>query len=110
MKYYKVMQNRSVIDLLHFDEKRGPRYIKYQLKHGIPLLCSEREAEAFISDNEKIYTTGDLLPLPSDDLYPMVSLEEISEVEYNYILDKNFKTSEQIRQELLLDLLERGGL
>lgn len=108
IKYYKVIWNRNVIDLLHYDEKKGPTYVKFQEVHGIPLRCKKDEAQGFLSDNEKIYNTSELLPFPSENMYPTVSLEEISEVEYEHIKDMNFKSAQEVRDELMLEILERG--
>ena len=108
MKYFKIIWNRNVIDLLHYDDNTGPTYVKFQEVHGIPLRCRKAEAQGFMSDNEKIYNTSDLLPFPVDGLYLTVSLEEISEIEYEQIKNMNFKTAQQIRDDFLLELLERG--
>lgn len=108
IKYFKIIWNRNVIDLLHYDEDRGPTYVKFQEVHGIPLRCSKAEAQGFLSDNEKIYNTSELLPFPSENMYLTVSLEEISETEFEHIKDMDYKTAQQIRDELMLEILERG--
>jgi len=41
-------------------------------------------------------------------MYLTVTLEEIDENEYHRIVDMNFKTTQEIREELLLEMLERG--
>lgn len=108
IKYFKIIWNRNVIDLLHYDELVGPTYIKFQEVHGIPLRCGKVDAQGFLSDYDKIYNTSDLLPFPSSNMYPTVTLEEISENEYNGIKSKDFKTAQQIREDFLMELLERG--
>ncbi len=107
-KYFKIIWNRRVIDLLSYDEETGPVYVKYQAVHGIPVRCNKATAQGFISDNEVIYNTSALLPFPIQDKYLTVSLEEISEVEYKYLRDNNFKSAQEIREDFLLEILERG--
>lgn len=108
IKYFKIVWNRNAIDVLHYEENIGPTYVKFQEVHGIPLRCLEKDAQGILSDNEKIYHTSNLLPFPSDNMYLSVTLEEIDENEYNRIVDLNFKTAQDIRNELLLEMLERG--
>lgn len=108
IKYFKVIWNRDVIDLLHYDENIGPTYVKFQTVHGIPLRCTKAEAQGFLSDKEKIYNTSDLLPFPVDNMYLTVTLEEISETEYEQIKNMKYKTAQEIRDELMLEILERG--
>lgn len=108
IKYFKIIWNRKVIDLLHYDEKDGPIYVKFQEVHGIPLRTTKAQAQGFLSDNEKIYNTSELLPFPSENMYLTVSLEEIDENEYMQIKDRQFKTAQEIKDEFLLELLERG--
>jgi hypothetical protein len=108
IKYFKVIWNRNVIDLLHYDENKGPTYVKFQEVHGIPLRCAKEEAQGFLSDTEKIYNTSELLPFPSENMYHTVTLEEILETEYEHIKNMDFKTAQEIRDELMLEILERG--
>lgn len=107
-KYYKVIWNRNIIDLLHYEDQIGPTYVKFQAVHGIPLRCSKAEAQGFVSDNEKIYNTSELLSFPSENMYLTVTLEEITELEYETIKNRKFKTAQQIRDDLMLEILERG--
>jgi len=107
-KYFKVIWNRKTIDILHYEDDRGPTYVKFQEVHGIPLRCLKKEAQGILSDTEKIYHTSDLLPFPAENMYLTVTLEEIDENEYHRIVDMNFKTTQEIREELLLEMLERG--
>lgn len=110
MKFFKILHNRNVIDLLSYDEKIGPAYVKFQNTNGKIVRCGVAEAQGLISDREKIYHTSALLPFPSSDMFPNVSLEEITKPEYDQIMMMNFQTPEQIRQELLMELLDRGVL
>lgn len=107
-KYFKIIWNRNVIDLLHYEEEKGPTYVKFQEVHGIPLRCSKVEAQGFLSDNEKIYNTSELLPFPSENMYLTVTLVEISELEFEQIKDKDFKSAQEIRDALMMEILERG--
>ncbi len=107
-KYFKVIWNRKVIDLLSYEDSVGPVYVKFQAVHGIPVRCNKAQAQGFLSDKEKIYNTSALLPFPIQDKYLTVSLEEISENEYKTLDKNNFKTAQEIREDFLLEILERG--
>jgi hypothetical protein len=106
MKYFKLIRNRNVVDLLHYEN--SPTYVKFQTYHAIPLRCGERDAQGILADSGKIYNTSQCLPFPVPDIYPTVTLEEITENEYDSLLDKNFKSTEEIREEMVLELIERG--
>jgi hypothetical protein len=108
MKYYKLIRNRNVVDLLHYEN--SPTYVKFQTYHAIPLRCGEEDAQGILADSGKIYNTSSFLPFPVPDMYPTVSLEEITENEYDLLKDKQFKTTETIREEIVLELMERGIL
>lgn len=110
MKYFKFVRNRKVVDLLHYDESVGPTYVRFQTVHTVPLRCSIDKAEGILSDNEKIYNTSTFRPFPIPGLYPTVTMEEITENEYEQIKNSEFKTADEIREELLMELLERGIL
>jgi hypothetical protein len=106
MKYFKLMLNRNAVDLLHYED--SPTYVKFQNYHGIPLRCGERDAQGILADSGKIYNTSTCLPFPNQGMYPTVTLEEITENEYDSLNDREFKSAEQIRLELLEELIERG--
>lgn len=106
MKYFKLIRNRNVVDLLHYEN--SPTYVKFQTYHAIPLRCGEKDAQGILADSGKIYNTSVCLPFPVPDMYPTVSLEEITENEYDQILNKDFKSADEIRQDLLGELIERG--
>lgn len=110
MKYFKIIHNRRVIDLLSYKDDIGPAYVRYQNKHGLLLYTNRKKAQGILSDNEHVYHTSDLIPFPSENMYLSVTLEEITKNEYDYIKSKDFQTADEIRQELLLDILSRGGL
>lgn len=107
MVYYKVLNNNgNVIDLVS-----GNRllYVKYQEKHSILLLCDEREAMGIVSDTGKCYHLVTCLPFPNDD-YPTASIERITEAEYEQLQRCNFMTADEIRSDLIKELIKRGIL
>lgn len=108
MRYFKFIRNQAVVDLLHYE--KAPVYIKFQMAHAVPVRCGLKDAQGIMSDNEKIYHTSAFLPFPVPDKYPTVTMEEITENEYDQLLNKNFKSADQIREELLLEMMERGIL
>jgi hypothetical protein len=107
MKYFKFIKNCKVVDLLHYED--SPTYVKFQNVHAIPVRCGIKDAQGILSDNGKIYNTSSLLPFPVD-IYPTVTMEEITENEYDYLLDKDFKSVDTIREELITEMIERGIL
>lgn len=101
--YYKVIQNQKVIDVLD-----SLRYVKYQLKHRILLLCKEAEAQGVLSSNgNTAYHTSEYLPFPCDD-FLTVTIEEITKEEYDSLARLHLKTPEEIAQEIIMDLMNRG--
>lgn len=106
MHYYKVIKNQNVIDIYSGDKFR---YVKYQPKHKVLLLCNITEAMGFLSDSGKCYHLNSLLPFPND-LYPTVEIVEITEIEYEQLKKNSLMTSDEIREDLLAELMERGML
>lgn len=105
MKYYKVMKDNKVIDVL--DQLI---YIKWQEKHNIPVLCDINEAQAILSsDNNTIWHEETLYELPVDG-FDTVRIEQISKHDYKQLKMLNGKTPEEIVQEFLLLLVEEGVL
>lgn len=103
--YYKVIQNQKVIDILDC-----LRFVKYQLKHRTLLLCDEAQAQGVLSsDGTTAYHTSANLPFPCD-IFPTVTIEEITKAEYNSLARLHLKTPEEIAQEIIVDLIERGVL
>jgi len=100
------MKDQKVVDLYSGDNFR---YVKYQPKHKILLLCNISEAMGFLSDSDKCYHLNSLLPFP-DNLYPTVEAVEITEIEYEQLKKNMFMTSDEIREDLLAELMERGML
>lgn len=103
MKYYKVICNRKTVDTIAGDF----RFVKYQLKHKIVLLCPENEAEGIIADSGNIYHTSSCLPFPIND-YPTASIEEITKAEYEQLYRLCNKTAEEIMEDFMTDLIKRG--
>ena len=103
MKYYKVICNRKVVDTISGDL----RYIKYQLKHKVPLLCPESEAEGIIADSGNIYHISSCLPFPVNE-FPSATIEEITKSEYEQLVRLCHKTAEEIMEDIMMDLIKRG--
>ena len=103
MRYYKVIKNNKVIDVL---DKLV--YLKYQKKHNRMVLCNESEAQAFFSSDRKhIWHTETLYNIPVSG-YDEVELVEIDKYEYRQLRVFNGKTPEQIADEVILSLIENN--
>lgn len=103
--YFKVMKDGKVIDVL--DEVF---FIKYQLKHGIPVICDENEAQGIISsDKDTIWHEETMYRMPVDK-YDTVRLEKIDEYEYKQLKALNGKTPQEIIDEFVLELITEGIL
>lgn len=99
--FYKVIKDNRVIDVL--DQLI---YVKWQIKHEIPVLCSESEAQGFISsDGCTIWHEPSLYKFPVDK-YDTVELQEIDKYEYKQLKILNMKTPEAIIDEFVLSLIE----
>ena len=100
--FYKVIKNNRVIDVLD-----KLLFVKYQPKHNIMVLCSEDEAQGFLSsDGNTIWHEPSLYKIPVEG-YDSVELIEIDRYEYKQLRILNMKTPEEIVDEFVLDLLER---
>lgn len=75
--FYKVTKNENVIDVL-----QSIRYVKYQKKHDILLLCDIKEAEAILSSNGKYgwHIAGLYNFAPDNNTY---DIKEIPKYEYD---------------------------
>ena len=103
MKYYKVIKDNKVIDVL--DQLI---YIKWQSKHNIPVLCDINEAQAILSsDKNTIWHEDTLYKLPVDG-YDTVRIEEIDQYEYSQLKMLGMKTPEEIIDAFMLSLVEEG--
>lgn len=105
MRYYKVMKDNKVIDVL--DQLI---YIKWQEKHNIPVLCDINEAQGILSsDNNTIWHEETLYELPVDvGEYDTVRVEEISKYEHDQLKMLGMKTPEEIIDAFVLSLLEEN--
>ena len=100
--FYKVIKNNRVIDVL--DQLL---YVKYQPKHNIMVLCSENEAQGFLSsDRNTIWHEPSLYKIPVVG-YDSVEIQEIDVYEYRQLKILNGQTPEEIIDAYTLDLLER---
>ena len=101
--FYKVMKNDRVIDVLN-----QLLYVKYQPKHNIMVLCSEDEAQGFLSSNgNTIWHESSLYKIPVEG-YDTVELVKIDEYEYKQLKILNMKSPEEILQEYTLLLISEG--
>lgn len=101
MRYYKVIKNNKVIDVLD-----KLIYLKYQKKHNRMVLCSESEAQAFFSSDRKtIWHTETLYNIPVSG-YDTVELLPIEKFEYEQLRILNLKTPEEIIDSFVLSLCE----
>ena len=96
--FYKVIKSKNVIDVLC-----SIQYVKFQLKHKILLRCDEEDAQGILS------STGDpsLNPFPVDS-FATVTLEEITEHEYNQLKLTHCMSPEEIIDRYTMSLLEQG--
>lgn len=105
MKYYKVIYKKRVIDVLD-----KIVYIKYQKKHNTLMLCDEDNAEGILSSTgDTAYHLLSLRPFPIDD-FLTVSLEQISEHEYNQLKMNHCMSAEEIIDQYTASLFEQGVL
>lgn len=103
--YYKVMKNNKVIDVLD-----RLRYLKYQTKHGIMLVCDESEAQAILSsDGNYEWHVKGLYKIPVDG-YDTVEIFPIDEYEYKQLKVLNMKSPEAIIDEYTALLIDMGVL
>ena len=104
-KYYKVLKDNKVIDVL--DQLV---FLKYQNKHGIMVQCDINEAQAILSSDARyIWHEETLYKIPVDG-YDTVKIEEIDIYEYDKLRMLNLKSVESITEEFLLSLIEGGIL
>lgn len=102
--YYKVIYKQRIIDVLS-----ELKYVRYQLKHKILLLCPFEEAEGVLSsDRESAYHTYDVPHNFPVDIYPTVTLEEITEAEYKQLKRLHIMTPEEIIDAYTAELIETG--
>lgn len=102
--YWKVIKNKKVIDVLD-----KLQYCRFQLKHKTLLLCDESVAQGILShDGTTAYhleTCSEKFPI---DIFPICSVEEIDKYEYESLLISLFKSPDEIANEIIKELIERG--
>ena len=101
------MKSRKVIDLFSGEKLV---YVKYQPKHQILLLTDETEAMGIMLDYDKCYHLETLLPFPDDCHYITAKIEEIAEIEYDDLRENLLQSADDILENLLVELMERGVL
>lgn len=108
MRYYKVIKDNKVIDVLSDEDIC---YLKYSKKHECMFNAKDiNDAQAiYSSDHKHIWHVNTLLSIPVDK-YDTVSLQEIDVYEYNKFKMLNGKTPESIIDEFVLSLVEGGIL
>ena len=103
--FYKVIKNRNVVDVLS-----SIQFVKFQLKHKTLLFCNEEEAEGILSSTgDTAYHLSSLNPFPVDD-FATVTLEKITEHEYNQLKQNHCMTAEEIIDQYTVSLFEQGVL
>jgi len=103
--YYKVIKNGRVIDVLD-----KLIYLKWQDKHKIMVLCTENDAQAILSsDGDTIWHEKTLYKIPIEG-FDTVEIFEIDQFEYKQLKALNGSTPEEIVDNIILLLLERGML
>lgn len=101
--FYKVMKDDRVIDVL---DKLV--FLKYQPKHGMMVLCTEDDAQAFMSsDKNTIWHEATFYKIPVDG-YDTVTLVKIDEYEYRQLKMLNGKTPEEIIDSYTAMLVVQG--
>ena len=103
--FYKVMKNGRVIDVL-------PQlcFVKYQPKHDIMLVCTEREAQGIVSSDSKYIWHWSELPKIPKEGYDTVDVVEIDKYEYDQLKMLHYKTPEEIIDAYTLSLINGGML
>lgn len=102
--YYKVIKNNRVIDVLD-----RLTFVKYQEKNNRMLLCSEDEAQGFLSsDQTKIWHESSLYKIPVPG-YDTVEIEPIDIYEYESLKALNYKTPQEIIDAYTLEILPLIG-
>lgn len=101
--FYKVIKSKNVIDVLS-----SIQYVKFQPKHKILLLCDEEDAQGILSSTgDTAYHLPSLNPFPVDS-FTTVTLEEITEHEYNQLKAAHCMSPEEIIDQYTIILLDQG--
>lgn len=106
MKYYKLIKNDRVVDVLTHLE-----FVKWNERHSIPFRSDESDAEGFLSsDQTKIYTLPWYRHNPKHTFDVVDQMVEIDEDEYSQLKALNYKTPQEIIDAYTEQLLEGGIL
>lgn len=105
--YYKVIKNDRVIDVLD-----KLIFVKYCAESNRMLLCTEDDAQGFLSsDQTRIWHEVSLykIPIPG---YDTVKLLEIDIYEYEQLKRFNYKTPEELIDAYTLEIIQmlEGGV
>lgn len=101
--YYKVIKDNQVIDVLDHLV-----FVKWQEKHQLMVLTDENEAQGILSsDGNTVWHESSLYKIPVDG-YETVDIEKINKYEYDSLKALNFRTPEEIFDQAVLLMLERG--
>lgn len=103
---YKILKSGRVVDVLN-----KLIYVKWQPKHQIIVLCTENDAQGFLSsDGNHVWHEPSLYNFPEEcnGKYDSIEIEEIDKFEYESLKALNYKTAEEIFDEAVLLMLERG--
>lgn len=108
MKYFKVLKDEKVIDVLNENEIY---YLKYNKKHNCMFnaLGIDDAQAIYSSDLKHIWHVNTLLNIPVDG-YDTVCLQNIDEYEYEDLKRMNHMTYEEIVDSVILSLIEGGML
>lgn len=106
MRYYKVIKDNKVIDVLNSDEIY---YLKYSRRHKCMFNAKDKqEAQAiYSSDRKYIWHVNTLHDVPVEG-YDTVRLVEVDVYEYEHLKMLNGKTPQEIIDTFLLELIENG--
>lgn len=103
--FYKVLKDGRVIDVL-----TQICFVKYQPKHDIMLVCTEREAQGIVSsDANHIWHWSELPKIPKAG-YDTVDIVEIDRYEYEQLKMLNGHTPQEIIDAYTLSLITGGVL
>ena len=108
MKYYKVMKDEKVIDVLN---EGDICYLRYNPKHNCMFNAKGiQDAQAIYSSDQKyVWHVNTLLSIPVDG-YDTVSLHEIDVYDYNQLRRLNGQSPQEIIDNFVMELIESGVL
>ena len=103
--FYKVIKDNKVIDVLD-----KLIYLKWEPKHKTMILSDENDAQAILSsDKNTIWHESTLYNIPvAEPIFDTVTIEQINQYEYDQRKMLMGKTSEEIVDEFLANLISEG--